>query len=272
MTIKEFARLCGCNPQTLRYYDQVDLMKPVRVDRWSGYRYYDEEQALAFVKIKNLQKAGFTIEEIKGLLEQDNAVVYRAFEAKIAEAEERLQEIKTIQQSYQSEMSTMKQKIEQIRQRVYAEMETYHPQQEFGIDEATYRKLKQGVTDFFEQLAKDGFPGDYDFQEYTDSEEVPEEYPDLLDDPNYVLVCERHGWAYAREFLDECMDLQDGVDYQFVFRLVDGKASGTVFCNIVVGLAVMKNGKDPEHKRSLGCSVSNSTDGQNHFWLFKRIG
>ena len=272
MTIKDFARLCGCNPQTLRYYDHEDLLKPVAVDRWSGYRYYEEEQALAFVKIKNLQKAGFTIEEIKGLLDQDNAVVYRAFAAKIAEAEQRLQEIKTIRKSYQTEMSTMEQKIEEIRERVQSEIKAYDPGEEFGIDEETYQQLIQGVTDFFEQLAKDGYPGDYDFQEYTDGEEVPEEYPDLLDDPNYALVCERHGWAYAREFLDECMNLQDGLDYQFVFRLVDGKASGTAFCNVVVGLAVMKNGKDPEHKRSLGCSVSNSTDGQNHFWLFKRIG
>lgn len=83
MTIKEFARLCGCNPQTLRYYDHVDLLKPVKVDQWSGYRYYDEEQALAFVKIKNLQKAGFTIEEIKELLDKDNLVIYKAFDAKM---------------------------------------------------------------------------------------------------------------------------------------------------------------------------------------------
>ena len=33
MTIKEFARLCGCNPQTLRYYDHVNLLKPVKVSR-----------------------------------------------------------------------------------------------------------------------------------------------------------------------------------------------------------------------------------------------
>ena len=69
MTIKQFARLCGCNPQTLRYYDHVQLLKPIRVDEWSGYRYYEEEQAMDFVKIRNLQKAGFSIEEIKGLLD-----------------------------------------------------------------------------------------------------------------------------------------------------------------------------------------------------------
>ncbi|MBR6413089.1 MAG: MerR family DNA-binding transcriptional regulator [Oscillospiraceae bacterium] len=33
MTIKEFTRLCGCNPQTLRYYDHVNLLKPVKVSR-----------------------------------------------------------------------------------------------------------------------------------------------------------------------------------------------------------------------------------------------
>ena len=94
MTIKEFAKLCGCNPQTLRYYDQENLLKPVKVDEWSGYRYYDEEQALAFVKIKNLQKAGFKIDEIKALLDKDNRAIYEAFESKIKEEEQRLQEIK----------------------------------------------------------------------------------------------------------------------------------------------------------------------------------
>ena len=38
MTIKDFAKLCGCNPQTLRYYDRLNLLKPVRVDEWTGDR------------------------------------------------------------------------------------------------------------------------------------------------------------------------------------------------------------------------------------------
>ena len=75
MTIQAFARLCGCNPQTLRYYDKVDLLRPARVDRFTGYRYYDEEQALTFVKIKNLQLGGFAIEEIKPLLTAPVAAV-----------------------------------------------------------------------------------------------------------------------------------------------------------------------------------------------------
>ena len=62
MTIKEFASLCNCNTQTLRYYDKIDLLKPVKVDQWSGYRYYEKSQAIDFVKIKNLQAADFTID------------------------------------------------------------------------------------------------------------------------------------------------------------------------------------------------------------------
>ena len=90
----------------------------IKVDKWSGYRFYEEEQALAFVKIKNLQKAGFTIDEIKGLLDKDNLVIYQAFEEKIAEGEKRLQEIKDIQRSYQTEMNNIRKKINEARKRI----------------------------------------------------------------------------------------------------------------------------------------------------------
>ena len=96
MTIKEFAKLVNCNPQTLRYYDSVDLLKPAGVDKFSGYRRYDEEQALDFVKIRNLQTAGFTIVEIKELLGKDNDEIFEAFEQKIRLQEELLTKIREI--------------------------------------------------------------------------------------------------------------------------------------------------------------------------------
>ena len=66
ITIRGFAKLCGCNTQTLRYYDRIGLLTPAKVDEWTGYRYYEEEQALLFVKIKNLQQADFSIDVIGG--------------------------------------------------------------------------------------------------------------------------------------------------------------------------------------------------------------
>ena len=97
ITIKEFASLCGCNAQTLWYYDKIDLLKPVKVDQWSGYRYYAKSQAIDFVKIKNLQAADFSIEEIKTLLTLSDSQVYAAFDRKIAEQSQKLERIKEIQ-------------------------------------------------------------------------------------------------------------------------------------------------------------------------------
>ena len=39
ITIQGFAKLCGCTTQTLRYYDRTGILKPAKVDEWTGYRY-----------------------------------------------------------------------------------------------------------------------------------------------------------------------------------------------------------------------------------------
>lgn len=150
MTIKEFSRLCGCNPQTLRYYDHVDLLKPVKVDSWTGYRYYDEDQALQYVKIKNLQMAGFSIDEIRGLLDADNDTIFKAFSAKIKEQEDRLQKTREIRQSYLSEVQRMKEKVKEFRETVLSLMEDYDPTEEFGITADEYREIVDSLTTYLD--------------------------------------------------------------------------------------------------------------------------
>ena len=51
MQIKEFARITGVSVRTLHYYDQIGLLKPARVDRGTGYRYYDETSLLRMQQI-----------------------------------------------------------------------------------------------------------------------------------------------------------------------------------------------------------------------------
>lgn len=41
-SIGEFAKENGINPKTLRWYDQIDLLKPEYVDEQSGYRFYGQ--------------------------------------------------------------------------------------------------------------------------------------------------------------------------------------------------------------------------------------
>lgn len=65
--IKEFANLCGCSVHTLRYYDSINLLKPVKVDKKSGYRFYRKSQVEKFIKIQRFKEIGFELDEIKSL-------------------------------------------------------------------------------------------------------------------------------------------------------------------------------------------------------------
>ena len=261
MTIQAFARLCGCNPQTLRYYDKVDLLKPSRVDKFTGYRYYDEDQALTFVKIKNLQLGGFAIEEIKPLLTADDDDVYAAFEAKISEQRARLETMQEIQRSYRSEMTTMRETIENIR----TDMASFDPTAEFGIDKARYEAICARVDDALTTALESSCFRDFSFSEEKHS---PDPLPKVLRDPTYRTVYEKHGWAHVQDFFSEFAALADGGEYQLVFALTEDKPNPIAFSNTVLNLLLDENeGK----KRTLGCSVTPTTDGQNHFWLLKRI-
>lgn len=268
MTIKEFARLCGCNPQTLRYYDHIDLLKPVRVDQWSGYRFYDEDQALAFVKIKSLQRAGFSIEEIKEMLEKDDRAVYDAFESKILEIESRLQEIKDIRKSYLTEMNDIQKKIAEVREKVVSSMKQYDPSEEFGISAGQYSEIVGNVIYFFENISE-GMIKDIGYIEFSDGDAPDEEkeYLDLLNNPGFSCIYEKHGWAHVKDFFEEFGELDDGSEYALVFRVDNSKSVYTeAFGNTVLGILLAKN---PKKKISLTCNMEESEDGKNHFWLLK---
>jgi len=272
MTIKEFARLCGCNPQTLRYYDRVNLLKPVEVDSWTGYRYYEEEQALAFVKIKNLQTAGFSIEEIRGLLEESDEVVYSAFDEKIREAESRLRNIKEIQQSYRHEMTTMEKRIETWREQITKELRKYDPTEEFGIDQEFYEdKVIGNVNQFFDRMLREkddrnfsmrGFPDGDAEGDYEDEDETF----DFLNNPEYETVYEKHNWEHVKDYLNEIPELEDGMDYALLFKVKPEKFK-TGFANTMLGVLLAKYAKGKS--RNLGCNVTDTEDGQNHFYLLR---
>lgn len=70
--IGEFSYLCEVTIKTLRYYDKINLLKPVKIDNFTGYRYYDENQIPILQKIKDLQLAGFSLKEIKMLLNHED--------------------------------------------------------------------------------------------------------------------------------------------------------------------------------------------------------
>jgi DNA-binding transcriptional MerR regulator/predicted transcriptional regulator YdeE len=68
--IGEFSKLAQVPVATLRYYDQVGLLRPVEVDRFSGYRYYAVSQLPRLHRILALKGLGFSLEQIAEALDE----------------------------------------------------------------------------------------------------------------------------------------------------------------------------------------------------------
>jgi len=70
MKIGEFAEVCRTKISVLRHYDKENLLKPTYIDKFTGYRYYSQEQIALFLRITALKQAGFSLAEIRELLGQ----------------------------------------------------------------------------------------------------------------------------------------------------------------------------------------------------------
>ncbi len=69
LTINAFSKLCCLSTRTLRYYDEINLLKPAYIDE-NRYRYYDLHQLLDIQNIQMLKSIGLKLEEIKSLVKQ----------------------------------------------------------------------------------------------------------------------------------------------------------------------------------------------------------
>jgi DNA-binding transcriptional MerR regulator/GNAT superfamily N-acetyltransferase len=92
--IGDFSRMSQTPVSTLRYYDEVGLLKPVEVDHFTGYRYYMFDQLARLHRILALKDLGFSLEEIARLLADDlpSRQVYEMVQRKRAELHEQVQD------------------------------------------------------------------------------------------------------------------------------------------------------------------------------------
>ena len=68
--IGEFSKLNRGTVKTLRHYEEIGLLVPSQVDKWTGYRYYDVCQLGRMNTIRDLKELGFTLEEIGELFDE----------------------------------------------------------------------------------------------------------------------------------------------------------------------------------------------------------
>lgn len=64
LTIGDFARATGLTAKALRRYDELGLLRPARVDPFSGYRYYAGEQVERARLVRWLRRIGMPLAEV----------------------------------------------------------------------------------------------------------------------------------------------------------------------------------------------------------------
>ena len=295
ITIQGFARLCGCNTQTLRYYDRIGLLAPAKVDALTGYRYYEEEQAVLFVRIKNLQQADFSIEEIKSLLGRNDDYILAAFDRKVEEQKQKLAKIRKIQRSYLEETMEMRNAVSTIMDYVERKLDNPVLWQEFGLDlqgdPQIIAKVHEVLTDWLAQCRAEGANITLfaDNQEFSSLKNVAEQIATgALDNAGRVMLSResreyeeripegahgifaQEGWEHVSDWLKNVPDLGGGKEHYFHFLVREGSpVTDDGFPTMMLAVMAARN-----HAMNGGggitCQVDLSNDGINHVILMEK--
>ncbi|MFZ5354752.1 MAG: MerR family transcriptional regulator [Bacillota bacterium] len=87
-TIGQFSRISRVSAKTLRFYDEVGLLKPAQVDSFTQYRYYSPEQVADILLISELKEYSFSLEEIRNIISRkDVDYMQQALAGKLEELE-----------------------------------------------------------------------------------------------------------------------------------------------------------------------------------------
>ena len=110
LKIGEFSKLSRVSIRMLRHYDDIGLLKPARIDSFTGYRYYSPEQLPVIGRITALKDMGFALADIVKILE-----VYDDKEVLDAYLVRRQQELKRISETAEHQMRLLDTARERLR-------------------------------------------------------------------------------------------------------------------------------------------------------------
>src|SRR3712207_9093335 len=74
LSIGDFARHGRVSVRMLRHYDAIGLLRPAYVDQVTGYRSYDAGQLSRLNRIVALKDLGFTLQQVRSILDDEVSV------------------------------------------------------------------------------------------------------------------------------------------------------------------------------------------------------
>ncbi len=97
LKIGDVSKLCNISIKTLRYYEEMGIITPVKVDIYSGYRFYDEENIETIYKIQLLKELGFSLAEIRDFDEKSLNKKTKEIKKQILELKKRIKFISSLE-------------------------------------------------------------------------------------------------------------------------------------------------------------------------------
>ncbi|MFS0557996.1 MerR family transcriptional regulator [Brevibacillus sp. 179-C9.3 HS] len=157
-TVQKLGLLAGVSTRTLRYYDEIDLLKPARINS-SGYRIYRQPEVDRLQQILFYRELGVSLEEIKEILDSptfDAKRALREHREKLLERRAQLDALianvdMTLAQREGTITMSDKQKFEGFKQKLIDDNEAQYGEEiraKYGNDqiEKSNQKLK-GMTE-----------------------------------------------------------------------------------------------------------------------------
>ncbi len=127
-TIKQIADLADVTTRTIRYYDQIGLLKPVEI-RTNGYRYYNRSSLLQLQQIMFFRELDLPLDDIREIINRPN------FDLVDALKKHRLS-LQTQQERLQRLLRTLDQTIDSLTtEKTISEKEYFE-----GFDQSQYEE------------------------------------------------------------------------------------------------------------------------------------
>lgn len=174
-TIKKLAEIAGVSARTLRYYDEIGLLKPCRINS-SGYRIYGQNEVDLLQQILFYKSMDMKLEEIQNLISKPNFNIEKAlkehYQKLISRRDQLNQLILTVEKTLaynkgEIEMSN-KEKFEGFKKEKLAENESKYGkeirtkygdetieksnQKFLNLSEEDFNNMKKIEDDMFEAL------------------------------------------------------------------------------------------------------------------------
>ena len=94
--IGDLSKITDVSVKTIRFYEEQGLIQPIEVDRWTGYRYYDESSIVKLSEIIYLKQLGFSLKDIASFDENKIQDKIKELHEKITQLNKNIDTLSTI--------------------------------------------------------------------------------------------------------------------------------------------------------------------------------